>query len=96
MGKGLSDIIEVKFLGKRPANAPLKAEPDVAGSGEAIGLYTVVVGKPPASTTEITQPCDALTIFKAGKTFNKSQRDNLFKDDPNLVKLKTAFKQKSK
>lgn len=31
--------------------------------------HNVIVGKPPASTTHTTQPCDVGNCFKASKTF---------------------------
>lgn len=35
---------------------------------EDLAENLIIVGKPPASTTEVTQPCDVGTIFKASKS----------------------------
>jgi hypothetical protein len=37
-----------------------------------LGLHSMIVGKPPGSTTEITQPCDMGPCFLASKTTLKS------------------------
>jgi hypothetical protein len=35
----------------------------------------IILGKPPGSTTEVTQPCDAYMIFKGPKTCNRKIKD---------------------
>jgi hypothetical protein len=37
----------------------------------------IIVGKPPASTTEISQPCDRGNVFKASKTALKNISDDM-------------------
>jgi hypothetical protein len=54
----------------------------------------IIVGKPSASTTEITQPCDVGNLFKAAKKRNKSINDSDVKHmTPMIEKLKEMFKQ---
>jgi hypothetical protein len=61
-----------------------------------IGLLSennIIVGKPPASTTETTQPCDRGNLFKASKCRNKSLGDSDVANDVNtLEELKKIFK----
>ena len=53
----------------------------------------IIVGKLPASTTEITQPCDRGNIFKASKTRNKNIGDDDVKKDVHMIdKLNEIFK----
>jgi hypothetical protein len=74
------------------------------GEGKQIEIYkdstfsklfsdnNIVVGKPPASTTEITQPCDRGNLFKASKTKLRSISDENVKNDKKLLILQNIFK----
>jgi hypothetical protein len=42
---------------------------------EHFGNYCIICGKPPASTTEVTQPCDCGNCFKGSKTCFKDIKD---------------------
>jgi hypothetical protein len=47
----------------------------------------VVVGKPPASTTSTSQPCDVGNCFRSSKTLNRGLKDNDFAKHPLISKL---------
>lgn len=55
---------------------------------------SIVVGKPPASTTAITQPCDRGNCFKGPKTTNKSISDKDVSQNTEMIKDLTAIYQK--
>mmetsp|Transcript_32984 Transcript_32984/g.45233 ORF Transcript_32984/g.45233 Transcript_32984/m.45233 type:complete len:589 (-) Transcript_32984:104-1870(-) len=54
--------------------------------------HNIVIGKPAASTTEITQPCDAGDCFKATKTKNKFINDeDILMDNHMYEQLQKVF-----
>lgn len=58
---------------------------------EELKKENVVVGKPPASTTSITQPCDHGSCFKASKAALKKIHDKDVEDEVTKMKYLTAI-----
>ncbi|KAJ1395080.1 hypothetical protein B484DRAFT_407692 [Ochromonadaceae sp. CCMP2298] len=65
--------------------APFKEKSTV----EHFANYCIICGKPPASTTEVTQPCDCGNCFKGSKTCLKGIKDaDIALDHPMVDRLK--------
>lgn len=60
---------------------------------EQLAEHNIVVGKPPASTTSITQPCDVGNCFKAAKTHLKAVHDRHVETDPMRKVLEAKLKE---
>ena len=56
--------------------------PDILG---LLRGANITVGKPPGSTTEITQPCDAGYIFESAKAHNKTLNDSDVGDQADMI-----------
>lgn len=59
---------------------------------QALENNSIIVGKPPASTTHITQPCDVGNSFRGSKQALKLIKDKEIKDSPILPYLDPIFK----
>jgi hypothetical protein len=56
--------------------------------------YSIICGKPPASTTEVTQPCDCGNCFKGSKTCLKGIKDcDILPTHPMVARLKEVIAQ---
>jgi hypothetical protein len=66
------DAITWFQLDGEPVQINVYEDPEVLAALEA---HNVVIGKPPASTTSITQPCDIKNCFKGPKTALKNIND---------------------
>jgi hypothetical protein len=61
---------------------------------EHFGNYCIICGKPPASTTEVTQPCDCGNCFKGSKTCLKGIKDaDIPLDHPMVARLRAVIAQ---
>ena len=65
----ISDTVPVYFTldGEDVQMKPMKT----AAIQEVCKELNIIIGKPPASTTSISQPCDAEKVFMSSKTNNK-------------------------
>lgn len=59
---------------------------------QALTNNNIVVGKSPASTSALFQPCDRGNMFKAAKTRLKSITDSTVKNDQRIARLTALFK----
>jgi hypothetical protein len=53
--------------------------------------HSIVVGKPPASTTAITQPCDSGNCFRGSKTTNKRLNDADVSHNTEMINVLTEM-----